>query len=278
MCLSHQGGLSWPEVATFDNFIIHILVGQCNKQWLHLQIKAEDCLKLEEERVSSYMHQSSRTSLLKEVETEILQQHQTTLLEKEQSGCAALLQDDKVTTPVAPLLCHAAHLKLLLCVSHICYPMTMQHPGCSTPVKAMMAIAIRTGCIILDRWCYGTQRGPCLSQCFVNTTKRVGLLHTLMRLCMLQKSDLARMYRLFQRIPKGLEPVAESFKKHVESEGMKLVKEATEAATAKKDKDAGKPSKDSGTAHLCIAAKAPSTVQVDGWSCQWRCLLKCTSQ
>lgn len=62
-----------------------------------MQIKAEDCLKLEEERVSNYMHQSSRTSLLKEVETEILQQHQTTLLEKEQSGCAALLQDDKVT-------------------------------------------------------------------------------------------------------------------------------------------------------------------------------------
>ena len=63
---------------------------------------------------------------------------------------------------------------------------------------------------------------------------------------MLQKSDLARMYRLFQRIPKGLEPVAESFRKHVEGEGMKLVKEATEAATAKKDKDVGKPSKDSG--------------------------------
>ena len=61
-----------------------------------LQIKAEDCLKLEEERVSHYMHQSSRTSLLKEVETEVLQQHQTILLEKEQSGCAALLQDDKV--------------------------------------------------------------------------------------------------------------------------------------------------------------------------------------
>ena len=54
------------------------------------------------------------------------------------------------------------------------------------------------------------------------------------------------MYRLFQRIPKGLEPVAESFRKHVESEGLKLVKEATEAATAKKDKDVGKPSKDTG--------------------------------
>ena len=63
----------------------------------------------------------------------------------------------------------------------------------------------------------------------------------------MQKNDLARMYRLFQRIPKGLEPVAESFKKHVESEGMKLVKEATEAATAKKEKDAAKPSKDTGT-------------------------------
>ena len=67
----------------------------------------------------------------------------------------------------------------------------------------------------------------------------------------MQKNDLARMYRLFQRIPKGLEPVAESFKKHVESEGMKLVKEATEAATAKKDKDAGKPSKDSGNRLFC---------------------------
>ena len=66
---------------------------------LLLQIKAEDCLKLEEERVTNYMHQSSRTSLLKEVETELLQQHQTTLLEKEQSGCATLLQDDKVRCP-----------------------------------------------------------------------------------------------------------------------------------------------------------------------------------
>ncbi len=33
------------------------------------------------------------------------------------------------------------------------------------------------------------------------------------------------MYRLFQRIPKGLDPVAEIFKEHVDSEGMKLVKE-----------------------------------------------------
>ena len=70
-----------------------------------MQIKSEDCLKLEEERVSNYMHQSSRTSLLKEVETEILQHHQATLLEKEQSGCDALLQDDKVTSHRTCMLC-----------------------------------------------------------------------------------------------------------------------------------------------------------------------------
>ena len=36
---------------------------------------------------------------------------------------------------------------------------------------------------------------------------------------LLQKQDLARMYKLFKRIPKGLEPMADIFKKHVEEEG-----------------------------------------------------------
>ena len=40
-------------------------------------------------------------------------------------------------------------------------------------------------------------------------------------------------------MPQGLDPVADTFKRHVESEGMKLVKEATEAMEARKDKDAG---------------------------------------
>lgn len=121
--------------------------------------------------MSNYMHQSSRTSLLKEVETEILQQHQTTLLEKEHSGCAALLQDDKVTFSAAGLLCHAAHLKLFPCVSPTCCTMTMQQSGCcSTPVKAMIPCAVTIGCIIAHLWCSSTQMYPCLSQCFVNTT------------------------------------------------------------------------------------------------------------
>lgn len=33
------------------------------------------------------------------------------------------------------------------------------------------------------------------------------------------------MYRLFSRIPKGLDPVADIFKEHVEGEGNRLVKE-----------------------------------------------------
>lgn len=45
------------------------------------------------------------------------------------------------------------------------------------------------------------------------------------------------MFRLFQRIPRGLEPIAEIFKEHVVSEGEKLVKEVTEAIESKKDKE-----------------------------------------
>ncbi len=66
--------------------------------------------------------------------------------------------------------------------------------------------------------------------------------------CALQTEDLARMYRLFQRIPKGLDPVAELFKQHVEGEGNKLVREVSEEIESKRDKEAGKgPTKDAGT-------------------------------
>lgn len=112
-------------------------------------IKAEECIKAEEERVDHYLHVSTKPKLLHKTEHELLQAHQQTLLEKEHSGCAALLRDDK-------------------------------------------------------------------------------------------KGDLARMHRLFGRVPKGLEPMAAIFEKHVEEEGMKLVREATEAAEARKEKAAEK--------------------------------------
>ncbi|KAG2429454.1 hypothetical protein HYH02_014036 [Chlamydomonas schloesseri] len=120
-------------------------------------LKAEECLRLEEERVDNYLHASTRGKLLKEVETELLSNYEMRLLTKEQSGCAALLRDDKT-------------------------------------------------------------------------------------------EDLARMYRLFQRIPKGLDPVADIFKEHVDSEGMKLVKEVTEAVELAKEKQAKTgPSRDTGS-------------------------------
>ena len=34
-----------------------------------------------------------------------------------------------------------------------------------------------------------------------------------------QKTDLSRMYRLFNRLPRGLEPMADIFRRHVEEEG-----------------------------------------------------------
>jgi len=119
-------------------------------------LKAEECLRQEEERVGNYLHPSTKPKLLKEVENEVLTKYEEQLLAKEHSGCAALLRDDKT-------------------------------------------------------------------------------------------EDLARMFRLFSRVPRGLDPIADIFKQHVESEGMKLVKEVAEAVEAKKEKDAGKPSKDSGT-------------------------------
>lgn len=59
-------------------------------------LQAESCLRLEEERVDSYLHASTKPKLLREVETEVLQKYEQDLLQKEHSGCAALLRDDKV--------------------------------------------------------------------------------------------------------------------------------------------------------------------------------------
>ncbi|KAH0633981.1 hypothetical protein KY284_036767 [Solanum tuberosum] len=45
--------------------------------------------------------------------------------------------------------------------------------------------------------------------------------------------DLSRMYRLFHRIPKGLEPVSNMFKQHVVAEGMVLVQQAEDTTNSK---------------------------------------------
>lgn len=107
--------------------------------------KAEECLKREKDRVSHYLHSSSEQKLLEKVQHELLSAHGSELLEKEHSGCHALLRDDKV-------------------------------------------------------------------------------------------DDLSRMYRLFHRIPHGLDPVSQIFKQHVTAEGTALVKQADDAASSKPEK------------------------------------------
>jgi hypothetical protein len=59
----------------------------------------------EEARIDNYLHVSSKQKLLKVVEDELLANNETILLEKENSGCAALLRDDKVRTHI----CHSPH-------------------------------------------------------------------------------------------------------------------------------------------------------------------------
>lgn len=58
--------------------------------------KAEEVLRAEEERVVNYLHIDSKQKLLQVVEEEILTKFELQLLEKEHSGCACLLKDDKV--------------------------------------------------------------------------------------------------------------------------------------------------------------------------------------
>ncbi|VFQ68632.1 unnamed protein product [Cuscuta campestris] len=59
-------------------------------------LKAEECLKKEKERVSHYLHSSSEAKLLEKVQNELLVVYNNQLLEKEHSGCRALLKDDKL--------------------------------------------------------------------------------------------------------------------------------------------------------------------------------------
>ncbi|XP_052205390.1 cullin-1-like isoform X1 [Diospyros lotus] len=111
-------------------------------------LKAEECLKKERDRVSHYLHSSSEHKLAEKVQNELLVVYSTQLLEKEHSGCHALLRDDKVT-------------------------------------------------------------------------------------------DLNRMYRLFCKITKGLDPIANIFKQHVTAEGTALVQQAEDVARNKSENAVG---------------------------------------
>ncbi|XP_013586607.1 PREDICTED: cullin-1-like isoform X2 [Brassica oleracea var. oleracea] len=59
-------------------------------------IKSEESLRKEKERVIHYLHSSTECKLVEIVEKELLVSVAKHLLEKEHSGCSALLRDDKV--------------------------------------------------------------------------------------------------------------------------------------------------------------------------------------
>ncbi|KAK0580547.1 hypothetical protein LWI29_003138 [Acer saccharum] len=111
----------------------------CPDYMLKASLSCVECLKKERDRVSHYLHSSSESKLLEKVQHELLVVFATELLEKENSGCHALLKDDKV-------------------------------------------------------------------------------------------DDLSRMYRLYHKIPKGLQSVANVFKQHITAEGTVLVQQAEDAA------------------------------------------------
>lgn len=99
-----MGGMEYYE----RDFEAHLLLETATfykrkaAQWIEQDscpdylIKAEQCLKEEEERVDNYLHSTTKQKLLKEVENEVLTKYEAVLLQKEHSGCAALLRDDKV--------------------------------------------------------------------------------------------------------------------------------------------------------------------------------------
>ena len=98
----------------------------------------------------------------------------------------------------------------------------------------------------------GMRMGPCRSRTWRACTASSSCTSVL-RLCRqlvlssadwivcgaVQKQDLARMYRLFNRVEKGLVPVADTFKRHVEAQGLALTKAVSDAMEASKAKDAG---------------------------------------
>ncbi|GLU07425.1 hypothetical protein SLE2022_243850 [Rubroshorea leprosula] len=53
--------------------------------------------------------------------------------------------------------------------------------------------------------------------------------------------DLSRMYRLYHKIPEGLEPIANTFKQHVANEGTVLVRQAEDAASNQATTSSGAP-------------------------------------
>ncbi|KAL3505753.1 hypothetical protein ACH5RR_031135 [Cinchona calisaya] len=88
------------EVAMLNNTVAYysrkaadwILQESCQDYML----KAEECLNLEKDMVSCYLHSSSQSKLIEKVQQEFFTVHATHLPEKDHSGCHGLITADKI--------------------------------------------------------------------------------------------------------------------------------------------------------------------------------------
>jgi hypothetical protein len=228
-------------------------------------LKAEECLAKEEERVDGFLHTSTKAKLLREVENEVLSKHQQELLQKEHSGCAVLLRDDKVGGWLSRPAGGRRRCRDMALLARGCAGSTAAlrrglparegaagcaragrrraralgaaGSGCPSPANSEQAASLEGGgagpscCHLLRPPPHPTPpTSPPPWPAF--PPAHTSPLAT-------QTEDLSRMFRLFHRIANGLNPVADMFRKHVEDEGNKLVGETAEAMEAKKDKEAG---------------------------------------
>jgi hypothetical protein len=174
-----------------------------------------------------------------QAENELLKVHQMQLLEKEHSGCAALLRDDKVggwlggwaggweagweagrragiAAAVLQPCCCCCTWKVVFILEGCarqgccCRPFPASQPAsaaCSQPCcKAALSALFLTTCAVT------------VTPCAVASLPVLTVLPPVLP-PVPQKADLARMYRMFNRLPKGLDPMADIFRKHVEAEG-----------------------------------------------------------
>lgn len=93
---SQNSLLMSPVETLLDNWRLQNVICLQEDSCPDFMKKAEECLKQEEERVDNYLHADSKKGLLAEVEREVLANYEAQVLEKENSGCAALLRDNKV--------------------------------------------------------------------------------------------------------------------------------------------------------------------------------------
>ncbi|XP_022727593.1 cullin-1 isoform X6 [Durio zibethinus] len=219
-------------------------------------LKSEECLKKERDRVSHYLHSSSETKLLEKVQHELLVMYANRLLEKEHSGCRALLRDDKLEDlsrmyrlyckiprgldPVANIFKQhitAEGTALVEQAEDAASNQASNAPGVQEQDLISKIIKLHNKYIVY------------VTRCFQNHTlfhKKVP--HELLVMYanrLLEKEhsgcrallrddkleDLSSKYWLYCKIPQGLDPVANIFKQHITAEGTALVEQAEDAAS-----------------------------------------------